>query len=161
MAKIRTLRSQNKDLRVAQPSNSFLERFAKNRGKLPIIRARTRESRKKIGQHRNRAYLQGTPMRPERSYREQVPVVPDNIWTLYSPALKAGLIDRYLWSRAALPYTRPSEERLWKFAAAEFVRGDRDLQTISPRVRGITQRAVLFGFVGFAFGALAEWVFSR
>jgi hypothetical protein len=49
MAKIRTLRSQNKDLRVAQPSNSFLERFAKNRGKLPIIRARTRESRKKIG----------------------------------------------------------------------------------------------------------------
>ena len=32
------LRSQNKDLRVAQPSNSFLERFAKNRGKLPILR---------------------------------------------------------------------------------------------------------------------------
>jgi hypothetical protein len=48
MAKIRTLRSQNKDLPVAQPSNSFLERFAKNRGKLPIIRARTRESRKRI-----------------------------------------------------------------------------------------------------------------
>jgi hypothetical protein len=42
MAEIRTLRSQNKDLRVAQPSNSFLERFAKNRGKLPILRARVR-----------------------------------------------------------------------------------------------------------------------
>jgi hypothetical protein len=29
-------------MRLAQPSNSFLERFAKNRGKLPILRARVR-----------------------------------------------------------------------------------------------------------------------
>jgi hypothetical protein len=42
MAEIRILRSLNKDLPVAQPSSSFLERFAKNRGKLPILRARVR-----------------------------------------------------------------------------------------------------------------------
>src|SRR4051812_4118803 len=33
---------------LRSPRILFLERFAKNRGKLPIIRARTRESRKRI-----------------------------------------------------------------------------------------------------------------
>jgi hypothetical protein len=68
-------------------------------------------------------------MHPKRSYREQVPVVPDDVWTLYSPALKAGLIDRYLWLRADLASAihPPSDESLWKFAATHFVRGDSDV----------------------------------
>jgi hypothetical protein len=44
-AKIRNFRSQNNDFRGSQPSNYFLERFAKNLRKPPITRARTRDLR--------------------------------------------------------------------------------------------------------------------